>query len=55
MVDVLDIDISDTIDQTQGGFWFNFEQALLQKDDEDPNTQTLGDLSGNILLEGALF
>lgn len=35
-MEVIDIDLDEALEQTMGGFWFDFEQALTMKDAQDP-------------------
>lgn len=46
MADVMEVDLTEALDQTEGGFWFSFEDSLKRKDDLDPYVMTEGDIAG---------
>lgn len=35
-MDVIELDLDEALEQTMGGFWFDFEQGLTMKDALDP-------------------
>jgi len=46
MEHLIAMDISETLDHSEGGFWFDFEEALVKKDQADPGMQqSAGDLA----------
>lgn len=45
MGEYMEIDVSEAIESKEGGFWFDFEQALVNKDSRDDQVYSEGDLS----------
>lgn len=45
MGEYMEIDVSEAIEGKEGGFWFDFEEALVNKDASDPLVYSEGDLS----------
>jgi len=41
----MDVDVAEAIEQNEGGYWFDFERALVALDNNEANVLSEGDLS----------